>query len=96
MDQPDVAPGNPPTDEPVEGDENDEPVIAGRQRGAKNYSLAELTLLNKCMAAATPIGPRGVSDAVALYNRVSKDRGWAERREKPLRAKWDKVSAECT
>jgi len=94
LDQPNTALGNPPVDEPVQADsnENDEPPVTGRQRGAKNYTLAELNLLNRCMAIAAPIGPQGVTEAVNLYNRVAKDKGWAERREKALRQKWDKVS----
>ena len=84
---------NAPVDEPVSNVENtDDPPVTGRQRGAKNYTTEELALLNECMKAAVPIGPQGVTEAISLYKRVAKDRGWAVRGEKALRQKWDKVS----
>lgn len=91
MDQCDTISGNPPANEPLDDNENSEPAIAGRQRGAKNYTYAELALLAKCMKAAVPIGPQGTGDAINLYKRLAKDKGWAERGEKALRQKWDKV-----
>ena len=93
LDQLDATAGEPPsTNEPVGKIEIDEPPVTGRQRGAKNYSLPELTLLNKCMAFATPIGPQGVTEAITLYNRAAKEKGWVPRGDKALRQKWDKVS----
>jgi hypothetical protein len=88
MDQSDIISGNPPANEPPD---DNELAITGRQRGAKNYTYAELTLLAKCMKAAVPIGPQGTGDAINLYKRLAKDKGWAERGEKALRQKWDKV-----
>ena len=99
MNQPEATladpPADPPANELVDENADDEPPITGRQRGARNYTLGELTLLNSCMAATVPIGPDGVSDAVNLYNCIAKERGWAKRREKPLRQKWEKVSKTC-
>lgn len=100
-----VVPGNQPANEPadvVPGTGN-QPAservvkktggapIGGRRHGAKGYTVEELELLNKCMDAAVPIGPQGISDAIILYNRIAKERGWAIRGEKALRQKWDKV-----
>jgi hypothetical protein len=92
LDQPGATLGNPPADEPVDENGDDELPVTGRQRGSRNYTLAELTLLNECMNVAAPIGPTGVAEAINLYNRIAEERGWAIRREKPLRQKWDKVS----
>ena len=96
LNQSDITLGNPPTTvDPVNTNEDDTPAT-GRQRGAKNYTNAELTLLNKCMAAAAPIGPQEITAALATYSRIAKDKGWVARGEKALRQKWDKVSTECT
>ena len=84
LDQPDATPGNPPADKLVDDNMDNEPPIAGHQPGVRNYLHAELTLLNSCMAATVPVGPHSVSDAINLYNHVVKDKGWAERCEKPL------------
>jgi hypothetical protein len=83
--------GSAQVDEPVGGGENDEPPINGRQRGAKSFTIAELTLLNKCMEAAVPIGQQGVMEAIRLYNRVATDKRWVVRGDKALQQKWDKV-----
>lgn len=92
LDQVDAVTPNQPADlEPADDDEDGEPPITGRQRGAKNYTLGELTLLNKCMEAAVPIGPKGITEAFKLYNRIAKEKGWTSRREKALRQKWEKV-----
>jgi len=91
LDQSDVVSGHPPLDEPLDNNEKNEAAFSGRQRGAKNYTYAELTLLTKCMKATVPIGPHGIGDAINLYKRLAKDKGWAERGEKALRQKWDKV-----
>lgn len=91
LDQAELTSSNVPVDEPAGDHANDDPPIAGHQRGAKNYTLAELTLLYKCMEAAVPIGPQGVTNAVNLYNHVAKDKGWAIRGDKALRQKWDKL-----
>jgi len=67
LDKPSTALDNPPVDEPVQAEnENDEPPVTGHQRSAKNYTLAELNLLNRCMAIAAPIGPQGITEAVNL------------------------------
>lgn len=63
----------------------------GRQRGAKNYSPAELKLLVACVRAAVPIGSDGFAEAAKLYNRIAAERDWAERGEKLLRQRWEKV-----
>jgi len=90
IDSLDVTSGN-SVNEPPDDNENNESPITGRQRGAKNYSIAELTLLSQCMEAAVPIGPDGVGDAISLYKRFAGERCWAERGDKALRQKWEKV-----
>jgi len=94
LNQPDATSGDPPVDvdEPVDITDNDDTPVTGRHHGAKNYTIEELTLLNKCMAAAVPIGPEGVAEALELYSRVAEEKGLAKRNAGALRKKWDKVS----
>ena len=79
-----ISSGDPPVNEQADDNGNDELLVTGRQRGAKNYTLAELTLLNKYMEAAVPIGPQGIAQAINLYNRVAREKKWAIRGEKAL------------
>ena len=53
--------------------------------------------MHGCMAVVALIGPQGVTEAVNLYNRIAKHKGWAETHGKVLRQKWDKVRCNiCT
>lgn len=82
-----------PVDEPVGDEGTHEPSTTGRQRGSKNYSLAELKL---CMEVTIPIGPAGFAKAVELYGCVAKEKGWSPRAAGALRTKWDQVSEAST
>ena len=93
LDQADSTSTDPAADveKTLEDNETNETSVSGRKCGTTNYMLPELTLLNKCMKAATPIGPSAIEDALKVYSCLSRDKGWAERDNKALRQKWDKV-----
>lgn len=78
--------------EPGDEDTAGETTVAGRPRGAKNYSASELKALISCVDEVVPIGSQGFGEVANLYNRVAKEKGWAHRSEKPLRQRWDKVN----
>ena len=78
-------------DESGNEDAVEDTPVTGRQKGAKNYSPAELKLLIACVQATVPIGSDGFVEAAKLYNRIAAERGWVERGEKPLRQRWEKV-----
>ena len=95
MDQFDNTPANPATNAAETTEDNEandsEAAIPGCKHGATNYTVAELTLLTKCMRAAVPIGPSAVENAFKTYNRVAGEKGWSERGSRALRQKWEKV-----
>jgi hypothetical protein len=85
-----------PKTQHVGGESSNEDIVGdtpatSRQRGAKNYSPAELKLLVACVQTAVLISSDSFTEAAKLYNRIAAERDWAERGEKPLRQQWEKV-----